>query len=65
MKNDEVLKKEGIRILKEKLGAVDMERFLVLMNREHFDYTKWRQNLFENLTLEELAKRANEYSKGI
>ena len=40
MKNDALLKQEGLNILKEKLGLVDMERFIVLLNREKFDYTK-------------------------
>ena len=40
-----------------------MERFIVLVNREKFDYTVWRKNLFEDLKLEELAEKADKYSK--
>ena len=63
MKTDAMIKKEGFQALREKLGIVEFERFIVLINREKFDYTKWRKNLFEELTLEELANRAVQYSK--
>ena len=26
-----------------------------------FDYTKWREDLFDNMSLQELAQKANEY----
>ena len=65
IQTDAVIKKEGFKILKNKLGAVNMERFIVLVNREKFDYTKWRKNLFEDIKLEELAENADQYSKGL
>ena len=42
MRSDTVLKDEGMRILAEQLGLVEAERFIALMRREPFDYTKWR-----------------------
>jgi len=63
MKTDAMIKREGFQALKEKLGIVEFERFLVILSREKFDYTNWRKQLFEDLTLEELAKKADEYSR--
>lgn len=63
MRSDAIIKQEGFNALKEKLGPVEMERFIVLINREKFDYTKWRKSLFEGMTVEELADAADEYSK--
>lgn len=63
MKTDAMIRKEGFQALKEKLGIVEFERFLVIMSREKFDYTKWRKSLFEDQPLEELAKNADEYSR--
>lgn len=63
MKTDSIIKKQGISILREKLGPVDAERFIMLCNREKFDYTSWRQNLFEDKDLEDLAEEAENYSK--
>jgi len=65
MQTDALIKKEGFEVLKNKLGEVNMERFIVLVNREKFNYTKWRKNLFEDLKLEELAEKADQYSKGL
>jgi hypothetical protein len=47
-------------ILVEKLGLVDAERFVFLVNKEPFDYTKWRQNLFEEMTGREISAAAME-----
>jgi len=38
----------------ERLGMVEAERFVMLIRKDAFDYTKWRENLFDGLSLEEL-----------
>ena len=63
MKSDTVLRNEGMEILVNKLGLVDAERFIMLIQKEPFDYTKWQENLFESLTIEEISKRAAEHRK--
>jgi hypothetical protein len=65
MISDTAIKQKGFEVLKEKLGIVEMERFIMLINREKFDYTKWRKNLFENMDIEELSNKANEFSKSL
>lgn len=65
MRTDKVIKQEGFRALRERLDPVEVEKFLVLINREKFDYTKWRKNLFENMSIEELAEKADNFSKGL
>ena len=64
-KTDTVIKQEGMSILLEKLGMVDAERFISLIIREPFDYTKWRTNLFDGMDIEDLAQKANAYSKSL
>jgi hypothetical protein len=61
MRSNTVLKNEGMRALAERLGPVDAERFIVLLRREPFDYTKWRQNLHKDMPLDEFLKKADEY----
>ena len=61
MKTDTLIRNEGMEVLANSLGLVDAERFIVLMNKEPFDYTKWRENLFKGMTIEEISKRAMEY----
>ena len=63
MKTDTLIKNEGMEILAKHLGLVEAERFIMLIQREPFDYTKWQENLFEDMTIEELAKKADEYVK--
>ena len=57
---DTVLKQSVMKHLIEYFGNVQTERFISLMNKEPFDYTKWQENLFEDMTVEELSKRAME-----
>ncbi len=65
MLSDTVIKQKGFEALKDKLGIVEMERFIMLINREKFDYTKWRKDLFENMDIEELAGKADEFSQSL
>ena len=52
MRSDSVLKDDGMRILAEQLGIVEAERFIVLLRRESFDYTQWRQGLYKDVQLD-------------
>ena len=58
---DTVLKNEGIRVLTQNLGMVEAERFISLIIREPFDYTKWRQGLFDEMSVEELSQKAMDF----
>jgi hypothetical protein len=57
MTNTEIRLK-GLQILAEYLGDVEAERFIALIQREPFDYTKWRQGMDEDLSIEEISKKA-------
>ena len=59
--NDTVLVNEGTKILSQALGKVNVERFITLITKEPFDYTKWRKNLYENMDIDELSKKAMDY----
>jgi len=59
MITDTEIKAKGIRILAKYLGDVEAERFIALIQREPFDYTKWRQELLDQeLSLEEISQQA-------
>jgi len=60
MITDTEIKLKGIQILAEHLGDVEAERFIALIQREPFDYTKWRQGLDESLSIESISQRAME-----
>jgi hypothetical protein len=52
MITDTEIRIRGLQILTEHLGDVEAERFIALIQREPFDYTKWRQGLDEDLSKE-------------
>ena len=58
---DTEIKVAGMQLLAEKLGLVEAERFVALIQREPFDYTKWQQGLFPNLSLVEIDAAARVY----
>jgi len=58
IKPDSVLRSEGMSILLEKLGKVDAERFISLLIKEPFDYTKWQSDLMQGMSVKELSSKA-------
>jgi hypothetical protein len=48
--------------LTENLGLAEAERFIASINVEPFDYARWRRdNLFKNMSVEELSHAAMEF----
>ncbi|NTV66299.1 MAG: hypothetical protein HGB06_01165 [Chlorobaculum sp.] len=58
MITDTEIKAKGLQLLAQYLGDVEAERFIALIQREPFDYTKWRQGMDEELSLEEISRKA-------
>ena len=58
MITDTEIRVKGMEALSKAIGLVEAERFISLIQREPFDYTKWRQNLFEGMTIEEISSEA-------
>jgi len=60
MITDTEIKSIGFQLLARYLGDVEAERFVALIQREPFDYTKWRRDtdLDNDLSLEEISRRA-------
>jgi hypothetical protein len=53
--SDTEIKAKGVQILAEYLGDIEMERFIALIQREPFDYTKWHQQLDDEMSIEEIS----------
>ncbi len=58
----EIMNRE-IHCLLEKLGVVETERFIAVINRERFDYTKWQRERFDDMSSDEFNSVAAAYSK--
>lgn len=65
MTSDMEIMDRGISCLLEKLGVVETERFIAVINRERFDYTKWQRKKFDGMSSEEFNDAAVAYSKKI
>ena len=63
MRTDTLVKQDGLNVLYEHLGPIDMERFISLMIREPFDYTKWHENMDEEISVRDLSRKAMEHQK--
>jgi hypothetical protein len=55
---DTEIKVRGIQILAQHLGDVEAERFIALIQREPFDYTRWRQGIDSEGSVEEISRKA-------
>ena len=58
MITDEQLKVEGLKALTEALGEVQAEKFIALMMRSPFDYTKWQKKLWTERSVEDISDAA-------
>ena len=56
--NDSLLQKSAMKCLIDNFGNVEAERFISLVIKEPFDYTKWQETLYEGMSVEELSKKA-------
>jgi hypothetical protein len=61
MITDAEIRLKGVAALSKSLGTVEAERFIALIQREPFDYTKWSKDLFEGRSVEELSALASEH----
>jgi hypothetical protein len=60
---DTEIKIKGMKILTKNMGLVEAERFVSLIQRERFDYTEWRKDLFTGMSGEDISKNAMKHRK--
>lgn len=58
MISDKEIRSKGMEALIGALGQVEAARFIALILREPSDYTKWRHNLFEGMSVAEISDQA-------
>lgn len=63
MTSDIEIMDRGINCLLEKLGVVETEKFISVINREKLDYTKWQRQRFDDVDFKEFNEAAVNYSK--
>ena len=66
MRTDTIVRRDGVQALIDTLGEVDAERFIALILREPFDYTKWRrENLDWSSSVRKISKNAQDYANSL
>jgi len=58
MRADNALRSDAMNLLMSGLGEVEAERFIYLIKREHFDYTEWQKNLWDDMSIDEVYNLA-------
>ena len=58
---DTVLGLEAIKCLIERFGVVRTKRFISLLIKEPFDYTKWQTDLYSDMSVNELFEAASNW----
>lgn len=61
--NDTVLGQSAMKCLIDNFGIVQAERFIALMIKEPFDYTKWQRDLYSDMSVDELFRAASDWKK--
>lgn len=56
MITDEEIKLEGMKALVSALGNVQAERFIALVMRDSFDYTKWQEKLWVERSIVDISR---------
>ena len=51
----------GMKCLTDCLGGIEAERFISIIIRERFDYTKWQREYFDKKTPEMISQEAEAY----
>lgn len=63
MKTDTEIKIDGTKALIAALGEVQAERFIALVAREPFDYTRWQRELWPDRSIKEISDAAMKHRK--
>ena len=61
--NAEYIMERGMNCLIKELGPIETAEFIVAIKGDNFDYTEWRKDFFDKMTLEEFHNNAIEYEK--
>jgi len=63
MITDTEIRTTGFRALVAALGDVQAEKFIALIQREPFDYTRWQRTLWPDESIEEISQAAMKHRR--
>lgn len=63
MRTDSEIIYDAYNTLASTMDILELERFIMLVKRDNFDYAEWRKYLWEDLSVEEISQRAMDFVK--
>lgn len=63
MESTSEIMSKGMKCLMEQMGIIEAERFISVIIREKFDYTKWQRDYFDAKTPTEIREEASQFEK--
>lgn len=63
--SDVELSNHCFKVLVNNVGLLETERFVAYLSREQHDYTEWRQNQFDDMSIEDLGRAAREVGERV
>ena len=61
IKSENALRLAGIKLLIDKLGIVNAERFIHCLKKDHFDYTEWQRTLWKEKSIVDIHNDASNF----
>ncbi|MHB1200390.1 MAG: hypothetical protein ACYCZ6_12690 [Polaromonas sp.] len=62
MRTESEIRMQGMQALIGALGLIETERFLIAVNQDKFNYTEWRRTGLPDMSIEQIAAAANQFS---
>ena len=62
MKTESEIRMQGMQALIGSLGLIETERFLIAVNQDKFNYTEWRRSGLPEMSIEQIAAAANQFT---
>jgi hypothetical protein len=62
MKDDAIIRYEGMKALRERLGLVEAEKFITLIRRDNFNYTEWQRDIWKGKSIDDIFNTAKDFS---
>ncbi len=63
MRTESEIRLQGMQALIGSLRLIETERFLIAVNQDRFNYTEWRRTGLPEMSVEQIAVAANQFSK--
>lgn len=63
MESTSEIMSKGMKCLMEQMGIIEAERFISVIIREKFDYTKWQRDYFDAKSPTEVREEASRFEK--